>query len=614
MRHPRAKGLIKALLSGLLLAGAAFVVALIDPFGLESDSEKFSADIAQYIASPFYARGLGAREPVGQKQISVVYLDEAGLDQMRGIWKGYPPSYLNDAQLIEDVVAGAGSDDKGQALPGPTAVFVDFMFLSKGRRPDEFESFAQTLGEITHASAWSAKAACRNDELVKLACIQAAHGTPVIIAGDKKVKILDDTDATPDILSVAAMASIDVADRSYPLLSRKDGADSPAAMMFVARCLDDPTGCRPKEDFVRLRAEAQAFVRTGDTAHGRGDADAAHGRLAADAADRIRKALDGRFAVSWSSRQEDGEVGANALYGAIFGDTPNCQGGEVEHPALYTWGDMARRVGDRLTPWRVTRLPDPLDPPEKSTEVERPCNYALSLPYGFYTKTSLSSPFRQRLFSNKLVLIGSQMNNSNDWLRSPVQGSSPGVQYHAMALDNLLEARGRDKALPRFDDWTETLARLVAAGLIFILVFLGGVHRIERNDLRARVDAKALHGRAKVWAAWRFVALYARFLVVDGLVILVAVMVAVRLNFPINWVAISTVVLGHGLWSVREVIGEDVKPITETWMLTRALRWLSERLSIEHEVLHENVGAAPMAEVAPDPHVKPDVKPQETVP
>src|SRR5699024_3682148 len=45
----------------------------------------------------------------------------------------------------------------------------------------------------------------------------------------------------------------------------------------------------------------------------------------------------------------------------------------------------------------------------------------------------------QRLLSRRLVMVGGHFRASNDWVESPVHGQVPGVHYHAMALDNLIE-------------------------------------------------------------------------------------------------------------------------------------------------------------------------------
>ena len=51
----------------------------------------------------------------------------------------------------------------------------------------------------------------------------------------------------------------------------------------------------------------------------------------------------------------------------------------------------------------------------------------------------LQSSDLQRLLAGKLVLVGGQFRASNDWVEFPVHGQAPGVHYHAMALDNLIE-------------------------------------------------------------------------------------------------------------------------------------------------------------------------------
>ena len=262
----------------------------------------------------------------------------------------------------------------------------------------------------------------------------------------------------------------------------------------------------------------------------------------------------------WSAEQPSGPTGAAALQTAIFGQPAPCRGAEVEHPALHAWADMTRRVGERLTPWRITRA-DTFPEASEHKLAEQPCSYALSAPYGYLvTRTPLNPGLRARLFSNKLVLIGGQFIHSNDWVRSPVLGVAPGVQYHAMALDNLLEAKSRGRPPHRIDEWTEPLAHLFAAGLILVMVFLGGLHRIERNDRRRRLDALGQHGARRIRAAFGFLALYLRFFITDALIIIGGIYVAMQVQVPTNWVAVITIVLGHGLWSVRD--GVDLAPLS----------------------------------------------------
>ena len=68
------------------------------------------------------------------------------------------------------------------------------------------------------------------------------------------------------------------------------------------------------------------------------------------------------------------------------------------------------------------------------------CPYALTLGYDrMVAGLGLQSSDLQRLLAGKLVMVGGQFRASNDWVESPVQGEAPGVHYHAMALDNLIE-------------------------------------------------------------------------------------------------------------------------------------------------------------------------------
>jgi hypothetical protein len=620
MRFPRRRGWAKAFGTGLLLATIAYIFSTFDLFGLEKDSEKFSADFAQYVASPFYARGLGDRPAVGQQKVSVVYLDEAGLESLFELdpWKGYPPSYLAQAQLLGDVAAGAGADPDGRARKPPKAIFIDFTFLSKGRattlpngeKVTEFETFRRTISDLTHAARWNAIPACVNDEIVKIACIRAAGGIPVIVGGAKTAPTKPSTDAKRDLLGAGAMASVAVEDRSYPLLSTEEGADSPAALLLVADCLDQPRGCRPDGAFRDLKQAASALV-------GKGQAD--RGAEAAEAGVLIRKALHGRFAVTWSSRQAQGDPGtgrpgASDLHTALYGKASPCAGAvAVEHPRLYAWSDAAHRLGSKLTRWRVTQSPEPLSSTETPTQA-LPCPYALSLSYGdFVTGPPLPDNLRKQVFSDKLVLIGGQYANSNDWVGSPVLGQAAGVQYHAMALDNLLEARARSESVPRIDEGAGRFARLAAAVLILILVFVGGVHRIRRNDLHARIKAEGELGTFR--AGRRFALLYLGFLAWDAVLVVILIGGAILMRIPINWFAIGAVALGHGLFSVRDVVGKDLRPIFKDWAPIRALRWLNQRLSLEDEVLHRlrppKTKTAPPG--VPPPEGAPAATPKEAV-
>lgn len=568
----------KAAAGGLLVAGLAFLLAWIDPFGLESDSEKFSADLAQYVSSPFYGRGFGGGSPVGQDRITVVYLDEDSLEKLYPMWTGFPPSYASQAQLLGDVLGGAGEGRRP-----PRAVFVDFSFLSKGRFPDEFMAFARLIGDATRADAWKARAVCDNDEVVKLACILDAGGTPVILGNDKPAQSPPSEDGRQTLRAVAVLASLNVEERSYPLLAPEDPGDSPAALLYVAdrlagiRC--GPGGTR-SEPYRRLRCAVEDYLHRGGPSE--------DVRAAAQA---VRKSLGGRFAVRWSSRPDTAKPGVNQLSEAMTGRPSTCDGAD-RGGLVYSWGDATGRLAGRITGLRIVRA-------DETRPERRPaCPYALSIPYGAWvTGPSLPPSLLSRLFEDRLVLIGGHFSNSSDWIATPVHGQLPGVQYHAMALDNLLEVRDPRGAtvMPRIDGLTPLLSRFWSALLLFILVTIGGIHYIERNDLRRELDAAGAGRRA---SAWRMLGLYGRFLAVDLLILFLCVVLAGLLHMPLNWIAVGAIALGHTLWSVRETLGEDLGPLYRRGPLTSLPRRLAASLSLRGETLRE---PPPPPTPTPDP-------------
>lgn len=572
---------LKAAIGGLLLAGLALLLAWIDPFGLEKDSEKFSNDLAQYVLSPFYARGLGGDQPRGQRRVSVIYLDEDSLGRLYPLWTGFPPSYANQQELLETVISGAGPE---QARP--RAVFVDFVFLAKGRSGPEFDGFTSAIAGATRARYWADLPPCIQDEIAKLACIMAAGGVPVILGGgETPPPRITDPDTAEDgreaLRKVAVLASLFVDERAYPLLApspAKDTVkpstaaaakvgDSPAALLYVAEQLGSSRPCRaakPSIDAIaRLGCAASQLVAGSNPAGSRLEM--------ALAVRAIREGLGGQFAVHWSSRPDTASPGINDLSTAMTGLPSPCAGADGGG-ALKTWADAGSRFLDRLTR---------SDPTQQAIPGRAPiCPYALSLSYGAWaTGPSLSPCVLDRVFADRLVLVGGQFDNSSDWLASPVQGQTPGVQYHAMALDNLLEARGPRGAfdIPRFDKYTSILARGWSALLLFCLITIGGLHQIRRNDLRRDL------GRLSRPDAWRLLRLYLRFLILDLAIILGSGVLALLFRMPVNWVAVGTIALGHALWSVREHLGEDLAPLTRRWPARRALRWLSEHLSLRHE-------------------------------
>lgn len=524
----------------------ALIAGLIDLFGLASDSAKFSTDFAHYVSSPIYGGGSGRRP--GQDRITVVYLDEAGLDTLHEIeaWR-YPPTFDAYAQLLQDVATGAGADIHGDLRPGPRAIFVDFTFLSRGRNEDEergFSRFVTALAAITRATDWNDKAACLNDEIAKLACMRAAGGVPVILGGSKSAPMTVTRNAKDDLLHVAAMASVQVDERLYPLLGRpQHPEDSPAALLLVAECLADSRGCQPQGAFEGAAQAAERLIGQGDLGAG---------GFLSTAAEVVRGPGSGPFAVRWSSRQALGATGENALHKALYGRASPCLGAANPEGSHRTFGEITRRVFTRLTPWRIGRA-DANEPGRNEVN----CPYTLSLSYAnFITGPSVGPALRERLFSDRLVLVGGQYKASNDWIPTPVHGLAAGVQYHAMALDNLLERRADNHAAAPINGRTPIWASFATAGLIFFMVLLSGVYRQLLRRQRKR-------WMPSVRSAVMFLGLYLAFLLTDLAIVWLAAHACVHFDIPLNWAACLVIVLGHGLWTMRKEILVDFRPLLE---------------------------------------------------
>src|SRR5260221_4178181 len=68
------------------------------------------------------------------------------------------------------------------------------------------------------------------------------------------------------------------------------------------------------------------------------------------------------------------------------------------------------------------------------------CPYTLNIGYDRLIEgQGLETKDLEGLLAGKIVLVGGHFRASNDWVESPVHGQVPGVHYHAMALDNLIE-------------------------------------------------------------------------------------------------------------------------------------------------------------------------------
>ena len=254
--------IFKALLVSALLALSAYIVAKLDLFGLESSSDRMADQVYQRVTAADYGR-----DRKGQRAISVVYLDDASMQAMKSFgWSRFPPTYDQQWTMLDDLMSVGGAP--------PEAMYVDFVYTGQGGPGEGFETFIAGVAAATHAKVWSGAPGCHLDPLVKIACILAAGGTPVIFAKPSPADVAIYTDVQRRLDGVAVLAPAVVGEHAYPLVTTYSfpasanaglgvhGFDiSPAMGMYAAWCLRRPKECS-EPLFTSLRGRAKAALAT----------------------------------------------------------------------------------------------------------------------------------------------------------------------------------------------------------------------------------------------------------------------------------------------------------------------------------------------------------------
>lgn len=393
---------LKALAVSLLLAASAYAVAKLNLFGLENASDRLADGVYQRITAADYGP-----DRKGQRTVSLVYLDETSIEAMKGYgWTRFPPTFEQQWTMLDDVLNAGGA--------APSAVFVDFVYMGQGGGADGFDAFAAGIAAATHAQAWADKPGCTADPLMRIACIVASGGVPIVLAKPSPADLDLFTDVQRRLDRVAVLAPALVGQQAYPMItdygfdpakSARLGVHrfdiSPAFALYAANCLRRADACGIA-DFKALRAAAQQTL-AGD----------AVGRQEPD----LSRSFDAPLDVVWGSRPDPDYL---RMTEAVSGREAPCRG------AADGWrGRFMEQMAGLRGPAAGTR---------------QECAYTLSLGYDrMVGGQGLETRDLERLLAGKLVLVGGQFHASSDWVESPVHGQVPGVQYHAMAIDNLIE-------------------------------------------------------------------------------------------------------------------------------------------------------------------------------
>ncbi|WEM44670.1 CHASE2 domain-containing protein (plasmid) [Photobacterium sp. DA100] len=113
---------------------------------------------------------------------------------------------------------------------------------------------------------------------------------------------------------------------------------------------------------------------------------------------------------------------------------------------------------------------------------------------------SLKSEALSKAIQNRLVLVGYYLPGGTDIVRSPVHGSLPGVYYHAMALDNLINIDTDYWHVPeKIGFFSLSLADLieiiVQVGVLFLVIWYRYTHL--ENEL---TDGETLNSRSQIYS------------------------------------------------------------------------------------------------------------------
>jgi hypothetical protein len=549
--------ILKALLVSLLLAGSAYAVAKLNLFGLESESDRMADGVYQRITAADY--GADRR---GQRQISVVYLDETSMEAMKGYgWNRFPPTYDQQWTMFDDVMSAGGAP--------PAAIFADYVYTGQGGLTEGFSTFLAGVAAATKAAAWQGAPGCQTDPFIKIACIEAVGGTPLIFAKPSPAELDVFTDVQRQLDAVAVLAPALVNDQAYPMIVRYDfdaakarrlgvhGFDvSPAMAMYAAWCLRQANTCGVA-DLARVKAAAAAALA---------------GRPVATV--DLTSTFDAPMDVVWGSRPDPAYL---AMTQAVTGQPAPCRG------QASGW---IGRLGEQMAGLRGP-----------AAGARQECPYALTLGYDrIVAGIGLQSSDLQRLLAGKLVMLGGEFRASNDWVDSPVHGQSPGVHYHAMALDNLVEDGvdyRRNASLMVDSDLLKSL-------LIAALAFCGIMGVMVRNSLLDHAALTRMEPRLRPSV---YAPLYlAIFGVSIGLVFLATWFgVSYAHRSPINWIGISACVLGFLFYATRETLPADVLSSIEhlSWVkhTMAALRLFRQHLKFEEDRLVARRASPPVAAI-----------------
>ncbi|HUD29907.1 MAG TPA: CHASE2 domain-containing protein [Novosphingobium sp.] len=427
----------------ILQAALLILVGLLNPFEIVQWSELRSHDLWERLHAHDYpsrrvaAAGSGAR---ARDQVTVLYFDDGSVarqGQTRPLspfvldelltdleqWGGPPPRAIFVDMLLTDAApAGATAADMVGALTEPAV--VEGCRTRRDATLPPFQCLLADVARMTRYEAWRSEAGCLANTAARIACIEQARGIPVMF-GDPRLGEGVASGALPsaalDALGeVALTVPIGVRVHEYPLV--------------------EPLGPDPSDRrMYMLSPGAALYAAWCGVSHEKAAAGPAR-RCAVPPVDELNAgaASPATRQYRWSDRFADPidiewGIGPKREKGIDDPERLLVASGPCHGPRPGLGPSLARLV--RLSFAGINGPQDPF------------CMYARAFPVDVMQWAAFTADDAQALIADRLVVVGGRFSDSNDVLDTPVFLGVPGVHFHAMALDNLIE-RGPGYARP----------------------------------------------------------------------------------------------------------------------------------------------------------------------
>ncbi len=450
------------------LAVSAFLILVLDPFGLEGATDRQAGDVFSRMMAPFH-------DSAGQDAVSVVLIDEAFLEHINS---GWPLSYRQQAGLVRDILRHK-----------PKALFIDLLYTQR-REDDGLDTYANLLAAYNSGAGGRTQipvllAATGSDE--NILAKESAFQTPL-------VKWEGYGGAYPPIVGkekTAALALYEIFCANY--LAGQTSAQNAVIGKNCESAMASPTAINPGRFTSPL--SLQWGTRVAELQNG----------LSEDTAGTCRIIAANPYASLWESLTQ--------LWLAIVGG--------------FAGEDRYRQ----------------------------PCPYFPTIsPVLFSNDANAEQTALGDALTGKIVLLGINIAGINDAAFSPVHGQLPGVQHHAMALDNLI-LWGPDYYTPG-DNLPWILNNNVVEALTLFFVMLLG---LRLRNLRKRGGTLAIkwldsfYKKTPLLCSWMFALTIATF------PLLVATLYHLQYRAPpTNWVGI----VGISVASIGFIFDDTEKKVS----------------------------------------------------